>query len=73
MINTSVFTDEAHKDDNNFGVKMYDSFELASFTFAAIVDDDTDGGLLKYMNTNIADTWKGPMSKGTFLTCEFSA
>ncbi|KAG2449462.1 hypothetical protein HYH02_005607 [Chlamydomonas schloesseri] len=68
VINTSVFTDEAHKDDNNFGVKMYDSFELASFTFAAIVDDDTDGGLLKYMNTNIADTWKGPMSKGAFLT-----
>ncbi|KAG2433251.1 hypothetical protein HXX76_008319 [Chlamydomonas incerta] len=68
VINTSVFTDEAHKDDNNFGVKMYDSFELASFTFAAIVDDDTDGGLLKYMNTNIADTWKGPMEKGVFLT-----
>ncbi|PNW77912.1 hypothetical protein CHLRE_10g456600v5 [Chlamydomonas reinhardtii] len=68
VINTSVFTDEAHKDDNNFGVKMYDSFELASFTFAAIVDDETDGGLLKYMNTNIADTWKGPMSKGAFLT-----
>ncbi|GIL52929.1 hypothetical protein Vafri_8662 [Volvox africanus] len=67
-INTSVFTDYAHRYDHNYGVKVYDSFELASFTFAAIVDDKKDNGTLQYMNTNIADAWKGPMRKGVFLT-----
>ncbi|GLC33556.1 hypothetical protein PLESTM_000084200 [Pleodorina starrii] len=67
-INTSVFTDYAHRNDHGYGVKMYDSFELASFTFAAIVDDKKDNGTLQYMNTEIADAWKGPMKKGVFLT-----
>ncbi|EFJ47418.1 hypothetical protein VOLCADRAFT_105141 [Volvox carteri f. nagariensis] len=67
-INTSIFTDYAHRYDHNYGVKVYDSFELASFTFAAIVDDKKDNGTLQYMNTDIADVWKGPMQKGVFLT-----
>ncbi|KAG2433250.1 hypothetical protein HXX76_008318 [Chlamydomonas incerta] len=66
-INTSVFTDEAHKYDHTFGVKVFDTFELASFTFAAIVDNAKDAGLLQYMNTLIAGTWDGPMEKRTFL------
>ncbi|GLI59905.1 hypothetical protein VaNZ11_001947, partial [Volvox africanus] len=67
-INTSVFTDYAHRYDHNYGVKVYDSFELASFTFAAIVDDKKDNGTLEYMNTEIGKSWKGPMRKGIFLT-----
>ncbi|GIL52923.1 hypothetical protein Vafri_8662 [Volvox africanus] len=67
-INRSVFTDYDHRLDYNYGVKVYDSFELASFTFAAIVDDKKDNGTLQYMNTEIGKSWKGPMRKGVFLT-----
>lgn len=49
--------------------QVYDSFTLPSLTFAAIVDDKKDFGALQYLNTNLADTWRGPMKKGTFLTC----
>lgn len=51
-------------------MKVYDTFELASITFAAIVDDRKDNGTLQYMNTDIADAWKGPTQKGVFLTCK---
>ncbi|KXZ54617.1 hypothetical protein GPECTOR_4g682 [Gonium pectorale] len=68
VINTSVFTDHEHRHDYKYGVKMYDSFVLPSLTFGAILDDKKDNGTLQYMNTNVANTWKGPMRKGTFLT-----
>jgi hypothetical protein len=69
-INTSVFTDYTHRNEYGYGIKVYDKVELASFTFAAIVDDKKDNGTLQYMNTDIADAWKGPMQKGVFLTCK---
>ncbi len=53
-------------------LQVYDSFTLPSLTFAAIVDDKKDFGALQYLNTDLADTWRGPMKKGTFLTCGFT-
>lgn len=58
------------QDTHELGVKVFDSFTLASFTFAAIVDGKKDNGTLQYINTDIANTWKGPMLKGDFLMCE---
>ncbi|KAL6752998.1 hypothetical protein V8C86DRAFT_2738175 [Haematococcus lacustris] len=68
VINTSVFTDEAHRFDHNFGVKVYRKPNLYSMTFAAILGGSADNSTLQYMNADIAGAWRGPMSKGDFLT-----
>ncbi|GFH10515.1 uncharacterized protein HaLaN_05841, partial [Haematococcus lacustris] len=63
VINTSVFTDEAHRFDHNFGVKVYRKPNLYSMTFAAILGGSADNSTLQYMNADIAGAWRGPMSK----------
>lgn len=68
-INASVFTDVVHKDNHTFGSSVYDSVNIYSFTFSAIMDDSMDNGTLQYMNTDIAGAWEGPMQKSSFLTC----
>ncbi|KAG2490975.1 hypothetical protein HYH03_010649 [Edaphochlamys debaryana] len=68
VINTSVFTTPNMAPYNQYGIKVFNSFELASFTFAAIMDEAKDQGLLTEMNTDIAGSWKGPMDKDSFLT-----
>jgi hypothetical protein len=37
----------------------FDTFQLASFTFAPIADDAEYNNTLQWMSVNIADTWKG--------------
>ncbi|KAF5840292.1 hypothetical protein DUNSADRAFT_17261 [Dunaliella salina] len=68
VINTSVFTNEAHKDDHEFGVQIYSDASLLSTTFAGIVDRRVDpNSTLTWMNTNLGGVWHGPMKKNDFL------
>mmetsp|Transcript_8781 Transcript_8781/g.23606 ORF Transcript_8781/g.23606 Transcript_8781/m.23606 type:complete len:1501 (+) Transcript_8781:117-4619(+) len=68
VINASVFTDEAHKDDHEFGVKIYSDPSLLSTTFAGIVDRRVDpNSTLTWMNTELGNVWHGPMKKNDFL------
>ncbi|GAX81119.1 hypothetical protein CEUSTIGMA_g8553.t1 [Chlamydomonas eustigma] len=66
-VSLSVFTDYAHQKSPEYGVKVYPSTEISSFTFAAIVSPVLDNNTLMYMNTEVANTWLGPMLKATFL------
>lgn len=72
VINTSIFTDAAHRQDHDFGVQQFQGFSLYGFTFAAIVDDRTDNGTLQYMNSQLGGVWREPFAKGDFLTCEWA-
>ncbi|GFH06993.1 uncharacterized protein HaLaN_01724 [Haematococcus lacustris] len=49
--------------------EVYRKPNLYSMTFAAILGGSADNSTLQYMNADIAGAWRGPMSKGDFLTC----
>ncbi|KAF5841831.1 hypothetical protein DUNSADRAFT_10894 [Dunaliella salina] len=68
VINQSVFTDEANKDRESVGLKVFEEPSLLATTFASIPDHQLDpNNTLVYMNTELGNTWYGPMTKDDFL------
>lgn len=68
VTNQSVFTDEANKDRESVGLKVFESPSLLGSTFASIPDHQLDpNNTLVYMNTELGNSWYGPMEKDDFL------
>mmetsp|Transcript_24198 Transcript_24198/g.66238 ORF Transcript_24198/g.66238 Transcript_24198/m.66238 type:complete len:1512 (-) Transcript_24198:750-5285(-) len=68
VINQSVFTDKANKDNESVGLKVFEDPSMLSTTFASIVGHQLDpNNTLVYMNTELGSKWYGPMEKNDFL------
>lgn len=75
VINTSQFTTAEYKGIlDGSGVSVLSTFNpLQSWTFAAIMDDSRDSGILAWMNIRLPG-FEGvfPMSRPMFLECKTS-